>query len=187
MADSYGGQALNSPNDAVVASDGTIYFTDPTYGSFPQWGGATPVLGFRGLYRIDSQHQLHLEHSWVDRQPNGVVLAPTGDTLYVSDTEQGEILSMPVLADGSLGSPAHMAWVGGADGMAIDVDGNLYVPGPNAVQVLAPDGSSWGVIPGIVDGTNATFGGLDRTTLFITTRTTVHSIELTIPGMPGAR
>ena len=187
VAESYAGQPLNSPNDATVAPDGTIYCTDPTYGFAPQWGGANPTMGFRGLYRVPTDGEVILEHSWTNRQPNGVVLAPGGDALYVSDTEQGEILAIPVLADGALGAADHFAWVPGADGMAIDIDGNLFVPSLNAVEVLAPDGSSWGSIPGISQGTNAAFGGPERTTLFITTRSTVYSAALTIPGVPNAR
>ncbi|MBV1858758.1 MAG: SMP-30/gluconolactonase/LRE family protein [Nannocystaceae bacterium] len=186
LAASWNGQPLNSPNDAAVSPTGTIYFSDPTYGSNPAWGGATPVLGFRGLYRVDAEQQLHLEQSWTDRQPNGVGLSPAGDLLYVADTQQGEVLSMSVAADGSLGSAQHLAWVSGADGMALDVDGNLFVAGSAGITVLTPSGSAWGVIP-LNEATNCTFGGTNRDTLFVTTRSTVYAIDLSIPGAPSAR
>ena len=185
LADTYNGQALNSPNDAAVSPYGTIYFTDPTYGANPAWGGATPVLGFRGLYRIDWDGELTLEHSWTDRQPNGVVLSPQGDTLYVADTQQGEVLQMPVNADGSLGATSFFATVPGADGMTIDIDGNVYVTGSPGVSVFAPDGSTWGTIP-FTQATNCTFGGEDRSTLYVTTRPTVYAVDLAIKGAPSA-
>jgi len=82
-----------------------------------------------------------------------------------------------------LGPEQHFAWVGQADGMAVDVDGNLFVTGSAGVTVLAPNGSAWGTIP-LSQATNCAFGGSDRTTLFITTRSTVYSLDLSTPGMP---
>ena len=185
LASTFAGQPLNSPNDAEVSPTGTVYFTDPTYGSNPAWGGATPTLGFRGLYRIDPEGNLVLEHSWTDRQPNGLVLSPDGDSLFVADTQQGEVLRLGVLADGSLGAAVHFAWVPGADGMTVDVDGNLFVTGTAGVEVFADDGSPWGTLP-FTEATNCTFGGPDRTTLFVTTRPAVYAVPLTIPGKPTA-
>ncbi len=185
VASTYGGNPFNSPNDAAVHPDGTIYFTDPTYGSDPNWGGATPVLGFRGVYRVVPGQAPILEASWGNRQPNGIAFAPDFQTLYVTDTQDGEVLAFAVQTDGSLGPEQHLAWVAGADGMAIDVDGNLLVTGSAGVTALAPNGASWGVLP-FTDATNCVFGGEDRTTLFVTTRSTVYAVPLTIPGMPSA-
>ena len=183
LADTYGGQPFNSPNDAAVALDGTVYFTDPTYGSNPAWGGATPVLGFQGVYRVAPDEDPVLEASWPNRQPNGIAFSPDYSTLYVTDTQAGEVLSFAVGTDGSLGPEQHFAWVGQADGMAVDVNGNLFVTGSAGVTVIASNGATWGTIP-LSQATNCTFGGDDRTTLFITTRTTVYSLDLSIPGTP---
>jgi|GEM_PF-3091580 len=183
LADTYNGQPFNSPNDAAVSLNGTVYFTDPTYGSNPAWGGATPTLGFRGVYRVANGEAPVLEASWANRQPNGIAFSPNYATLYVADTQAGEILSFVVAQDGSLGPEQHFAWVGQADGMAVDVDGNLFVTGSAGVTVLAPNGSAWGTIP-LSQATNCAFGGSDRTTLFITTRSTVYSLDLSTPGMP---
>ena len=185
VASTYGGQPFNSPNDAAVSLDGTIYFTDPTYGSNPAWGGANPVLGFQGVYRVDPEEAPVLEASWTNRQPNGIAFAPDFATLYVADTQAGEVLSFSVGADGSLGPEQHFAWVTQADGMAVDVDGNLYVTGSAGLTVLAPSGSAWGVVP-FTNATNCAFGGPDRDTLFVTTRSTVYALDLPIPGTPSA-
>ena len=183
IADTYAGQPFNAPNDAVVSLDGTVYFTDPTYGENPVWGGATPTLGFRGVYRVEPGEPPVLEASWPSRQPNGIAFSPDYTTLYVADTQGGEVLAFAVAADGSLGPEQHLAWVDQPDGMAVDVDGNLFVTGSAGVTALAPNGAAWGTI-GLAEATNCTFGGEDRTTLFITTRSTVYSVELDIAGTP---
>lgn len=183
LADTYAGQPFNSPNDAAVSLNGTVYFTDPTFGQNPAWGGATPTLGFRGVYRVQPGDAPVLEASWTGRQPNGIAFSPDFETLYVADTQAGEVLSFGVAADGSLGPEQHLAWVGQADGMAVDIDGNLFVTGASGLTVLAPNGSTWGSIA-LPGATNCSFGGDDRKTLFITTRSTVYSLDLDIPGTP---
>lgn len=187
LAQHWQGQTLNSPNDVVVAQDGTIYFTDPTYGSLPNLGDVdSQPLGFRGLYRIDAGGTLHLEASWTERQPNGVALSPLGNTLYVADTEEGEVLQFTVNADGSTQSSTLFAAANGADGMAIDMGGNVYVAGDDRIRVFAPDGTPWGTIVGLPDATNCTFGGADGKTLYITTRSSVYQVQVLIPGVPRA-
>lgn len=187
LATEWAGQTLNSPNDAAIASDGTIYFTDPTYGSLPGLGDVTSQpLGFRGVYRIDPGGDLHLAASFTNRQPNGIVLSPDGSTLYVADTEGGEVLQFVVNGDGTTQAPTVFATSPGADGMAIDVAGNVYVAGGNSVRVFAPNGTLWGSINGVTNATNCTFGGPDNKTLYITTRSSVYQVDLQIPGAPPA-
>jgi gluconolactonase len=181
LASSYQGTQLNAPNDLSVRGDGTIYFTDPDFIS-PD----PPLLGFNGLYRIEPvggtlilEAQLH--------SPNGVVLAPDEQTLYVANQILDQVLSFPVQPDGSLGGATVFASnTPTADGMTVDVDGNLFVAtatgSTGAIHVFAPSGSSWGTIAVAEPARNCAFGSADRRTLYITAGTSVYSVRLTIPG-----
>jgi gluconolactonase len=163
LVDSWRGLPLNSPNDVVQASDGAIWFTDPTYG-FLQGFRPRPVVGDR-VYRFDpASGRLEVVADGLDK-PNGLALAPDERTLYVTENQR-------VFAEISPGFP---------DGIKCDPDGRVYVSSFSGVQVFAPGGERLGEIelPGAV---NFCFGGTGRNVLFITTDTAVHAAELAAKG-----
>lgn len=182
VADRWQGKRLNSPNDTITRSDGTVYFTDPPYG-LP--AGQARELEFQGVFRVDPAGTLHLESMDMNR-PNGVALSPDEKTLYVDDSEDGLVRTFPVRPDGSLGPPTvFVPSTGGiGDGMAVDDAGNLYVATTAGVRVYQPSGMLWGTIPVPEVPANCTFGGADRTTLYITARTSLYRVTLKIPGLP---
>jgi gluconolactonase len=182
VADRWQGKRLNSPNDNITRSDGTIYFTDPPYG-VPT--GQTRELDFQGVFRVDPAGMLHLESRDMNR-PNGVALSPDEKTLYVDDTADGLVRKFPVRPDGSLGPPTIFAPAtgGGGDGMAMDNAGNLYVTTNVGVTVYKPSGMTWGTISVPEVPTNCTFGGPDRKTLYITAPTSIYRVTLKVPGLP---
>jgi gluconolactonase len=179
VADSYQGDRLNSPNDIAVRSDGTIYFTDPPYGIDP----ADQELAFNGVFRVDPQGNLSAEWEGpLSSRPNGIGLSPDESTLYVADTT-GVVRAYDVATDGSLsGERTFAADTPGADGMAIDADGNLFVTTSGGIRVFAPDGSEWGTVVVPRTPANVTFGAPDGRTLFITARQGLYYVRLPIPG-----
>jgi gluconolactonase len=192
LAGSYDGSELNSPNDVVVAFDGDIFFTDPTYGRTADFGLARdPMLDFRGLYRLDPDGILVLVDTDFT-QPNGLCFDTQESVLYVNDTERGAIYAYPRLPDGSFGSRSTFAdgigdidfEVGVVDGMKCDADGNVLVTGPNGIWVFDPSGNRLGVIevPEVVGNLN--WGGPDWTTLYITASTSVYRVETAMSGAP---
>ncbi|MCH9682141.1 MAG: SMP-30/gluconolactonase/LRE family protein [Deltaproteobacteria bacterium] len=186
LASHWQGMPLNSPNDVIVGDDGTVYFVDPTIGSWPQYGGVQhQPLGFSGLYRIDPTGQLHLEDDTLS-EPTGIALSPDGSTLYVGDYGTGQLHHYPVEADGSVGTGAMLSTAAqGADGMCLDVMGNIYQSGEFGLRVFRPDGTLWGtyVLPQLPSA-NCAFGGPDLTTLYVTADSSLFAIDVTIPGAP---
>jgi len=178
IVDRYSGKKLNSPNDAIVRSDGTIYFTDPDYGL----EGRTKELSFNGVYRIDTKGVLTLVDDKMN-QPNGIALSPDEKILYVGDSGSPKTFKWTVAADGSLSGKTELAAVG-SDGMAIDDAGNVYLTTGGGVRVLKPSGDAWGTIPVAETPANVAFGGVDRKTLFIAARTSIYSVVLKVPGKP---
>jgi gluconolactonase len=182
VADRWQGKRLNSPNDNVTRSDGTVYFTDPPYG-LP--AGQARELDFQGVFRVDPSGTLHLESREFNR-PNGVALSPDEKTLYVDDTADGLVRRFPVRPDGSLGASTIFvpSTGGGGDGMAVDDAGNVYVATDGGVKVYRPSGAPWGTIRLPEVPSNCTFGGADRKTLYITAKTSLYRVALRIPGLP---
>lgn len=173
---------LNSPNDLIVRSDGTVYFTDPPYGI----SAGQQELSFNGVYRIAPSGALTAEwRGATSSRPNGVVLSPDERVLYVADTADGTVRAWAVQADGALmGERMFVRTSGNPDGMAIDRAGNLYVSTRTGVEVFAPDGRRWGVIAIPEQPANCAFGGADARTLYVTARTGLYSTRVNVPGPP---
>jgi sugar lactone lactonase YvrE len=183
LADKYEGKRLNSPNDAVVKSDGSIYFTDPPYGIQP----AQQELPFNGVYRISPDGKLTLLVKDFDR-PNGIVLSPDEKTLYVADTAKNHVRAFDIQPDGTLKGDRVFCDVPGPDGMAVDVKGNLYVTS-EGVAVFNAKGKKIGDIKIPERPANCCFGGPNNRTLFVTARTSLYRVTLKVAGLklgPGA-
>ena len=173
LAGSYEGKLLNSPNDIIVHSDGSIFFTDPPYGLQGIQNSPLKELDFSGVYRISPTGELTL---LVDDLvfPNGIGLSPDERTLYVSTTAQpGNILAWDLAADGTIANrrvffdPQSIGRRGGHDGFVIDQAGNLFTSGPGGILVVSPEGRHLGTIQTGGGAANAEFGE-DGSTLFIT-------------------
>lgn len=189
LVDRFDGGAFHSPNDVAVATDGTLYFSDPPYGL----ANRPRELPFNGVYRLRPSGELTVLITDLNR-PNGVVLSPDESTLYVADSEANFFRIYRLLADGGLSPPTQIPTTqqggAGGDGLGIDDDGNLYVTtvnalgGGGAVKVYGVDGGYLGRVTVPQNVTNVSFGEADRRTLFITAGTALYSVRLAIPGKP---
>jgi gluconolactonase len=202
LADRYQGKRLNSPNDLVYRSDGSLYFTDPPYGLRTQ-NDSDPEkdLQVNGVYRIPhalthkagdppDREQLQLLISDLPR-PNGIAFSPGEKYLYVDNSEPKKIwMRYRVLPDGTLADPKLLYDAtsdprpGGPDGMKVDVEGNIYSAGPGGVLILSPDGKPLGTILMPERVANVAWGGPDRKTLYITASSSVYRVHLLIAGEP---
>lgn len=186
LAERYQGKRLNSPNDVVVRSDGSIYFTDPPYGVQPE----QRELDFQGVYRLAPDGTLTLLVGDFER-PNGLCFSPDEKVLYIADTARRHVRAFEVLPDGSLGkgrifadvSTAPPSLVGGPDGMKVDEEGNLYVTNTDGVWVISPEGKHLGTIITPERPANCAFGDADRRSLYITARTSVYRVRVKVPGI----
>src|SRR5262249_8787417 len=140
VVDNYEGKRLNSPNDVIVRSDGSIYFTDPPYGLPRQSVGKE--LPFSGVFRVTPDGKLKLLADDFER-PNGLAFSPDEKTLYVDDSFRYHIRAFEVAPDGSISGGAVFAEmkpapgeIGVPDGMKIDQEGNVYCTGPNGVWIF---------------------------------------------------
>lgn len=195
IASKYHGLRLNRPNDVVVKSDGSIYFTDP--------GGPSPDtdLDFAGVYRVspDLGAINLLVRDYV--LPNGLAFSPDESILYINDSlgllvrddmfnSKGRIDAFDVRANGMLANRRVFCELWGEqsgipDGMKVDVEGNVYCTGPGGVWVMDATGKHLGtILTGVEHTTNIAWGGEDWKTMFITTPDTLARIPLKIPGMP---
>ena len=182
VADGWHGLPLNSPNDVVVARDGTVWFTDPSYG-FLQGFRPRPVLDDR-VYRVDPRTgEVWTASQGLDK-PNGLALSPDERVLYVADNGTPHRLLAFDVADGRRLTGRRLVAQfppGHPDGVAVDSAGRLYASTPAGVRVLDPDGTSLGEIalPGAV---NFTWGGARRNVLFITADTAIWAAVLDVQG-----
>jgi gluconolactonase len=192
LATHYDGKELNSPNDVVVKSDGTIYFTDPTYGRMPGFGiEREQDLDFQGVYRIPpggGDLQLLID-DFV--QPNGLCFTADEKTLYINDTDRAHIRAFDVQDDGTIANGRVVAEGIGSgdlaigdlvDGMKLDERGNIYVTGPGGVCVFDPEGSQLGTIEVPENVGNINWGGPDWTWLFIAASTSMYRIKCNVSG-----
>ena len=189
IASHYEGKRLNSPNDVVVKSDGSIYFSDPPYGLTADYGvEGEQDLNFQGVYRLSSDGQtLTLLIDDFDR-PNGLCFSPDESILYIDDTERMHVRAFDVQPDGTIANGRVFAEEEGEgaapDGMKIDVHGNVYLTGPDGIWVFDTSGEHLGIIQIPERSANLAWGGDDWSTLFITASTSLYSIQCKVAGIP---
>lgn len=176
IADSYQGRQLNSPNDVVVRTDGTIWFTDPDYGLRQNNPGATREQEHDNVFRFDpATGRLTSVVDDFDK-PNGLAFSPDHETLYVGDSavsdgsgRNSHIRRFRVRDDGTLaGGEVFATTVGVPDGMRVDSGGNLWTSAGPGVNVYDPGGELLGRVDFPMDVTNLTFGSPGAGDLFVT-------------------
>ena len=182
LADRYDGKRLNSPNDVVVRSDGTIYFTDPPYGC-PE---GQRELDFQGVFCVSPAGELRLVVGDMDK-PNGLAFSPDESVLYIDDSGRRHVQAFGVHPDGSLGdsrlfAEMHSAAPGSPDGMKIDAQGRVFVTGAEGVWVFDPNGQRLGILATPEKPSNCCWGEADRRTLFITARSSVYRMRMRVAG-----
>ena len=205
LADSYDGKKLNSPNDLVYKSDGSLYFTDPPYG-LPSQKDNDPdkQLQVNGVYRIPraleqkagtapARAELQLLVSDLTR-PNGIAFSPDEKYLYVDNSEPKKIwMRYRVQPDGTLtdGKLLYDATSdprpGSPDGMKIDQEGNIYSAGPAGVWIFSPEGKPLATILIAEKVANLAWAGPDRKMLYITASSSLYRVHLKIAGAPLAK
>lgn len=186
LADRYQGRRFNSPNDLVVLPDGTIYFTDPTYGL--RNGTEGKELPFQGVYRVAPTGLIDLLADDF-AMPNGIALSPNQRRLYVGDTDRRHIRVFDMLGDGRLAGGRIFAELdsdeeGWTDGMKVDCRGNVYCTGPGGVWVFSRRGQLLGRIIPPEPPANLAWGDSDWQTLFITACTSLYRIRMKVRGIP---
>lgn len=189
IASHYDGKRLNSPNDVVVKSDGSIYFSDPPYGLTADYGvEGEQDLDFQGVYRLSPDGQnLTLLVDDFDR-PNGLCFSPDESILYIDDTERMHIRAFDVQPDGTIANGRVFAEEEGddgvPDGMKIDVHGNVYLTGPGGIWIFDTSGEHLGIIQTPERAANLGWGGDNWSTLFITASTSVYRLHCKVSGIP---
>lgn len=191
LADRYQGKRLNSPNDLVYKSDGSLYFTDPPFGLPKFFDDPRKETPFSGVYRVARDGDVQLVTKDLTG-PNGLAFSPDERFLYVDnwDVNRKVIMRYPVLADGSLGNgdvfldvtkshPGEQAW----DGLKVDQRGNVYAAGPEGIWILSPDGKHLGTIRATETPANFAWGDEDGRTMYITARTGLYRVRLSVPGI----
>jgi len=185
VANNYHSRRLNRPNDVVVQSDGSIYFTDPGLGRIES------ELDYCGVYRVSPDLGTIHVLVWDFVVPNGLAFSPDESILYVNDSRRGHIRAFEVEPTGLLGlatdrvfATLHDDRVGVPDGMKVDVEGNVYCTGPGGIWLFDHAGTHLGTIATGAQTTNVAWGDDDWSTLYFTTWQTLGRIHMKIPGIP---
>ncbi|WP_295314761.1 SMP-30/gluconolactonase/LRE family protein [Roseobacter sp.] len=193
LAGEYEGKRLNSPNDVVVKSDGSVWFTDPTYGIDGEYEGdsAESEIGASLVYRIDPESGAVSAVASDFVKPNGLAFSPDESRLYIADTGATHIENGPhhirvfdVAEDGALSGGEVFAECGAGlfDGFRLDLDGNIWTSAGDGVHCYTPDGELIGkILTGEVVA-NVEFGGIKRNRLFICATTTLRAVYLNTQG-----
>ena len=193
LVDHYRGKRLNSPNDVVVKSDGSIWFSDPPYGIQTDYeGGRREAELPANLYRLDpADGSLEVVRGDI-AGPNGLCFSPDEKHLYVTDTgiqfdpdSPRRILMYDVADDGRMladGREFHVTAPGHADGIRCDEDGNLWAAAGNGVHCIAADGTLLGRIEVPATVSNFCFGDRHRSRLFVCASQTLYAIWINRRG-----
>jgi gluconolactonase len=194
MADSYEGKRLNSPNDLVYRSDGTLYFTDPPFGLPAVFDDPEKELDFSGVFRVSADGTVSVESTELSG-PNGLAFSPDERHLYVGNWDMASkvIVRYDVVSDGSLSGGRVFFDMTSApgedalDGLKVDRSGNVYACGPGGVWIISPDGDKLGLLQLPEDPHNLAWGDEDGRTLYITALTSVYRIRCLTPGIRPER
>ncbi len=184
IAEHYEGNRFNAPNDLVIDKQGGVYFTDPHFRApepLPQ--------GVTAVYYVgpDSTVTRLIDDL---KAPNGVILSPDEQTLYVIPSGQAEMMAYAVESPGKLGKGRVFCTLKqaegqsgkGGDGLTVDEKGNLYITSGLGLQVFDPQGKMLGIIELPEQPANATFGGPDGKTIYATARTSVYAVPMAVKG-----
>jgi gluconolactonase len=173
VATAFEGHELNSPNDLVIRKDGTIFFTDPAFGS----AADTMALAFHGLYRLTGKGEAMALARWKTR-PNGIALSPDGKTLYVAMSDERAVRAFDLDRQGNASNERIL--IGGIAGvpraLRTDEKGRIYVAA-HAVHLYSPEGKPLGQIDTTERPTSLAFGEAGGRTLFIATRTSIYRVD----------
>jgi gluconolactonase len=190
IADSFEGRRLNSPNDVVCRSDGSVWFTDPPFGRPGMADDPDRELDFSGVLRVSPDGEIALIDDALEG-PNGIAFSPDEGTLYVGNwdpaakvvvryglSDAGDVLDRAVLFD-MTDAPGEDA----IDGIKVDLEGNLYVCGPGGIWVISPAGERLDLIELPEPPHNLAFGGDDGRDLYVTAMTSVYRLPREVPGI----
>jgi gluconolactonase len=189
LADHYQGKRLNSPNDLVYRSDGSLYFTDPPFGLPKAIDDPKKELSFSGVYLLRDGKLTLLTTELTG--PNGIAFSPDERYLYVSNWDLGRkvLMRYEVKRDGSLQNgrvfydftrePEDVA----LDGVKVDQRGNVYVSAPRGVWILSPEGKALGRIEPPEHAANFAWGDDDARGLYLTASTGLYRLRLSVPGI----
>jgi gluconolactonase len=187
LVDRYEGKRLNSPNDLVYKSDGSLYFTDPPYGLRKLAEDPKKELPFSGVYRLANGKLALVNKDF--GAPNGLAFSPDEKYLYVDDSATKMYWRFDVQPDGTLANKTLLIDMssskeaGVPDGMKIDLNGNIYGAGPGGVWVLTPDGKHLGTIRPPENPANLAWGDADAKTLYFTAVTGLYRLRVNVPGI----
>ncbi|MDG2055030.1 MAG: SMP-30/gluconolactonase/LRE family protein [Phycisphaerales bacterium] len=188
LASHYEGKQLNSPNDVCIRADGSIYFSDPSYGRMPVFGEEREQeLDFQGVFRVSphgGEIELVVERDAYE-QPNGLCFSPDESLMYIADSPRALIDVYEVSSDGSLSNRQRFAqhigngqMEGGIpDGMKCDEFGNIWVSGPKGFWIFNKGGQHIGTLHIPEHATNLHWGGPDWHTLYIAANTSIYALR----------
>ncbi|MBL8234699.1 MAG: SMP-30/gluconolactonase/LRE family protein, partial [Bryobacterales bacterium] len=189
LADRYEGKRLNSPNDLVYRSDGTLFFTDPPFGLPKFFEDPRKELPFSGVYSLHQGKLRLLSTEFTG--PNGIALSPDERFLYVAnwDDRRKQIMRYAVNADGATGKGTlffdftEIRDENALDGLKVDQEGNLYVSAPGGLWVLSQEGKHLGTIVTPKHAHNFAWGDADGKTLYLCARNGLYRMRLGIQGL----
>jgi len=189
LADKFEGKRLNSPNDLVYRSDGTLYFTDPPFGLPKFFDDPRKELPFSGVFAVKDGSIQVVSKDFAG--PNGLAFSPDEKFFYVGDWDEKKkvIMRYEVQPDGSVQNGKIFFDMTSApgddalDGMKVDKAGNLYISGPGGLWILSPEGKHLGTIIGPKHPHNFAWGDADGKTLYLCARSGLYRIKLNIEGI----
>ena len=178
LAEAFDEKKLNSPNDLAIKSDGSIWFTDPSYGL----GGKPGEIDGRWVFRLDAEtEEVTVIYKGFD-MPNGIAFSPDEKRVYIADTGKDAVIRAFDVLGNTIGDKPVFEIPIRCDGMCIDTKGNIFTTSKGGIHIFDKDGNKLGVIPVAETPANVCFGGKDFDTLFITARRSLYSVKTLAKG-----